>query len=131
MKTATGSFVVSMSPEDESVERDGLSYGRFTNSKTFAGDLVGQSEGVMLTAMTPTKNSAGYVLIEHFSGSLAGRQGSFALQHSSTMARGEPRQSIMVVPDSGTGELGGLTGSMTVEVNAEGHRYTFEYSLSH
>jgi len=82
----------------------------------------------MLTAMTGVKGSAGYVAIERFTGSLAGRTGTFMLQHSGSMDRGAPGLSVSVVPDSGTEELTGLSGSMTIEVG-EGHSYRFDYDL--
>jgi hypothetical protein len=87
----------------------------------------------MLTAMGAVQGSAGYVAIERVTGTLRGRSGSFALQHSSTMTRGKPLQSVIVVPDSGTGELAGLEGSMFIEIadhdGQRKHFYKFEYSL--
>jgi hypothetical protein len=129
MKTATGTFEVKMTPQGEPQASDGLTLGRFLNEKRFAGDLEGKSRGEMLTAMTSVENSAGYVLIERVEGTLEGRAGSFVLQHSSTVARGAQKQSIVVVPDSGTGSLAGLTGEMTVEVSLGKHAYMFRYSL--
>ena len=129
MTTATGTFEVSMEPLGKGENIDGVSYGSYTNRKTFSGDLQGTSRGTMLTAMTPTEDLAGYVLIEQVEGTLHGKRGSFALQHSSTMTRGKQRQNISVVPDSGAGELQGLAGTMIVEVSADGHRYVFQYEL--
>ena len=51
------------------------------------------------------------------------------LQHSGTMDRGRPSLTIGVVPDSATGELTGLAGSMTIEVAQGMHHYAFAYSL--
>ena len=106
--TARGTFQVQMTRLGEPQESGGITLGRFLNEKRFAGDLVGQSRGEMVTVMTPVENSAGYVLIERVQAELGGRVGSFVLQHSSTVARGIERQSIVVVPDSGTGGLVGL-----------------------
>ena len=83
----------------------------------------------MLTAGEIGKGSAGYVAVERVSGSLHGRRGTFALQHHGTMTRGVPRLSIIVVPDSGTGELAGLAGEMTIDLDGGKHSYVFEYSL--
>lgn len=129
MREATGTFKVEMTPLGEPQAIDGLTLGRFLNEKRFAGDLMATSRGEMLTAMTDTENSAGYVLIEHVTGTLGGRRGSFALQHSSTVDRGTQRQSIVVVPDSGKGDLSGLTGEMTVQVSPGKHAYTLRYNL--
>ena len=83
----------------------------------------------MLTAGTDVKGSAGYVAIERVTGTLKGRSGSFVLQHSGTLTRGEPQQSITVVPDSGTGQLVGIAGKLTVIIAAGKHSYEFDYTL--
>jgi len=94
-------------------------------------EVEGTSTGEMLTAGTTVDGSmsAGYVAIERMQGSLAGRRGGFVLQHTATMDRGVQSLTITVVPDSGSGELQGLRGSLAIEVVAEEHRYTFDYSL--
>jgi hypothetical protein len=98
-------------------------------NKQFHGDLTGTSEGQMLTALTSVKDSAGYVAIERVNGVLNGREGGFVLQHSGTMTRGEQQLTITVVPDSGTDQLAGLTGGMTIKIADGKHYYEFEYSL--
>jgi hypothetical protein len=103
--------------------------GRMTMDKQFHGDLEATSKGQMLTAGTDVKGSAGYVAIERVTGTLNGRAGSFILQHSATLARGVPQQSITVVPDSGTGQLVGISGKMTVIIDAGKHSYVFDYTL--
>jgi len=104
--------------------------GRLTIDKRFHGDLEGISKGEMLATQTEVPGSAGYVAMERVTGSLKGRQGSFVLQHSATMSRGTPTSSITVVPDSGTGELKGITGTMTIAVTSDGgHTYEFSYKI--
>jgi hypothetical protein len=98
--------------------------------KQFHGDLEATSKGQMLAAVTSVKGSAGYVAIEQVTGSLRGRSGTFVLQHSGTMTRGTPQQIVSVVPDSGTGELVGLTGTMTITIADGKHSYDFEYTLA-
>jgi hypothetical protein len=123
---ATGPFDVKMTP----AAADDAAVGRFTLDKKYHGDLEGGGMGEMLTAMTAVKGSAGYVAIEKVTGTLAGRTGSFHLQHHGSMNRSAPTLLITVVPDSGTGELTGLAGKMDISVAADGaHYYTFEYSL--
>ena len=97
--------------------------------KTFYGDLSATSQGEMLSAMTGVEGSAGYVAIEQVSGVLLGRTGSFALQHLGVMDRGENRLILAVVPDSATGELGGLSGAMAIEIEGGDHLYTFDFDL--
>jgi hypothetical protein len=103
--------------------------GRRSIDKQFHGELEATSKGEMLSAGTAVKGSAGYVAIERVTGKLAGRQGSFVLQHSATMNRGQPSLSIAIVPDSGTNELTGLTGKMMIEITDGKHFYDFEYEL--
>jgi hypothetical protein len=130
MKTqADGRFDVKLSPQEEKDPSEASFAGRMSISKQFYGDLEGTSVGQMLGVRTSTPGSAGYVAMEQVKGSLQGRNGTFVLQHSSTMNRGEPRQSVTVVPDSATGELEGLVGEMTIEISAEEHLYHFVYSL--
>ena len=126
---ATGAFDVKVVPQkpDTQIAR-AANLGRLTIDKRFHGDLEGISKGEMLAAHTETKGSAGYVAMERVTGTLKGRSGSFVLQHSGTMARGAQSASISVVPDSGTGELRGLSGKMVINVTADGaHSYEFEF----
>ena len=97
--------------------------------KKFSGDLVASARGQMLTASTGMKGSAAYVAIDQVTGELGGRRGSFVLQHSGSMNRGVPTLSIMVVPDSGMGELAGLTGTLSINIIDGKHFYDFIYSL--
>ena len=100
-----------------------------TIDKQFHGDLEATSKGQMLTAGTGVKGSAGYVAIEKVSGVLHGRSGTFVLQHTGTMTRGTPQLTITVVPDSGTDQLVGLSGKMTIKIADGKHSYEFEYTL--
>jgi hypothetical protein len=98
--------------------------------KQFSGDLEATSKGQMLAAMTDTTGSAGYVAIERVKGTLHGQKGTFALQHSGTMTRGAPQLIINVVPDSGTDQLVGLAGKMTINIVDGKHFYEFDYTLA-
>jgi hypothetical protein len=100
-----------------------------TIDKQFHGDLAGTSQGQMLSAMTAVQGSAGYVAIEKVTGTLHGKSGSFVLQHHGTMTRGAPALTITVVPDSGTDQLSGLTGHMTIKLTDGKHFYEFEYTI--
>jgi hypothetical protein len=126
---ATGTFEVKLSPQAPDASAGDPTVGRMAIDKQFHGDLEAASKGQMLTAMTDTKGSAGYVALERIVGTLGGRSGTFALQHSGTMTRGVPRLSVTVVPDSGTGELAGIDGQMTIEVAEGKHRYDLAYTL--
>ena len=130
MPHATGPFDVKLNLLESYNRDEHASVGRMSIDKQFHGDLEATSKGEMLTAMGTIKGSAGYVAIERVTGALHGRSGSFALQHSSTMARGAPSQNITVVPDSGTGELAGLSGSMTIVLADGKHSYEFDYEIA-
>jgi hypothetical protein len=125
MARATGTFEVQLTPQNAADP----TLGRMTIDKQFRGDLEGTSKGEMLSAMTEVKGSAGYVAIERVTANLGGRTGTFALQHSATMTRGTPQLLISVVPDSGTGELASLAGTMTIDITDGNHSYVFEYTL--
>lgn len=125
---AVGDFDVKVIPQtgEEGFE----AVGRMLLDKQFHGDLEAISKGQMLAAGTAVKGSAGYVAMEQVSGMLHGRTGTFVLQHSGTMNRGEPQLSVTVVPDSGTGELVGLAGRMDIIIEGGKHSYDFEYALN-
>jgi hypothetical protein len=124
---ATGTFEVKLTPQ--AAKDDPVS--RMSIDKQFHGDLEASSKGEMLSVLSGVKGSAGYVAMEGVSGTLRGHSGSFVLQHSGTMNRGEPQLSVTVVPDSGTGDLAGLTGKMEIIIADGKHSYVFEYSLTH
>jgi hypothetical protein len=126
---ARGTFEVKLTPEAPDGTPADSALGRLTMVKQFHGDLEGSSRGQMLTAMTPTEGSAGYVAIERVTGKLNGRAGTFVLQHSGTMSQGKQQLTIAVVPDSGTGELLGLAGQMVITIANGKHSYEFEYTL--
>lgn len=130
MDHAIGPFEVKIAPQkpDNDVAAS-ANLGRMSIDKKFSGELEATSKGEMLTAMTEVKGSAGYVAIECVNGELHGRKGTFILQHSATMRRGEPELSITVVPDSGTGELVGIAGKMTIKIDEGKHFYEFDYTL--
>ena len=128
---ATGSFevkVVQQKPDTQIARAANL--GRLTIDKRYHGELEGTGKGEMLAAQTDTKDSAGYVALERVSGTLKGRSGSFVLQHNGTRDRGKAATAVLVVPDSGTGELRGLSGRMNIIVAPDGaHSYEFDYRL--
>jgi len=126
---ATGPFEVKLLPQEPEDKTDGSTLGRFSIDKEFHGDLEATSKGQMLSAGTDVKGSAGYVAIERVIGTLHGKRGTFVLQHNGVMTRGAPQLTIIVVPDSGTGELTGLSGAMQINIADGRHSYDFDYTL--
>lgn len=126
---AHGIFEVKLAALQQYNSAEEAKLARMSIDKEFRGDLKATSKGEMLSAGTDVKGSAGYVAIERVTGTLSGRSGSFVLQHNATMTRGVPYMNIVVVPDSGTGQLLGLSGNMKITVADGKHSYEFEYSL--
>lgn len=126
---ATGTFEVKITPQVDDKTGD-PTVGRMAIDKQFHGALEGTSKGQMLAVMTDVKDSAGYVAMERVNGTLDGKSGSFALQHTGTMNRGAQELTITVVPDSGTGQLKGLAGKMKINIADGKHSYEFDYTLA-
>jgi hypothetical protein len=130
MPVATGAFTVKLSPQPADGREAASFLGRLAIDKRFEGDLEATSVGQMLAARGEKPESAGYVAIERLTGSLAGRSGSFMLQHSGHSSPAGQSLAINVIADSGTGELKGMSGTMTIAIAPDGaHSYTFKYSL--
>ncbi len=134
MPLAHGPFEVKLQALPTEAAREGIAFGRLSIDKQFLpghdGGLAATAKGEMLSALTGIQGSAGYVAIEFVTGTLAGRSGTFALQHSGTMDRGVATLSVTVVPDSGTDGLQGLRGFMRIIVDGGKHLYEFEYELA-
>jgi len=126
--TAHGTFdvkVIPQAPDDAA----GGPFGRLFLDKKFHGQLDATSKGQMLGARTAVEGSAGYVAMEIVSGTLDGRKGSFILQHSGSMTKGAATLTVTIVPDSGTDELVGIAGRMTIIIADGKHSYELEYTL--
>jgi hypothetical protein len=126
---AEGSFDVksTLLPADDATT--GTSIGRVALDKQFHGDLDAASKGEMLGAGNPATGTAGYVAMEQVTGTLHGKSGSFALEHKGTLEGGKFEPNVTVVPGSGTGELTGIAGDMTITIAAGKHSYSFDYTL--
>lgn len=126
---ASGTFIVTITPLPAEENVGDPCIGRMSLHKEFRGDLEATAHGQMLATMTPVEGSAAYVALDRVTGSLRGRNGSFSLQHCGVMNCGTPELSICVVPDSGTDELAGITGSLSIRIVDRTHFYDMEYSL--
>lgn len=130
MKQAKGKFSITFKPLECSLHSGVNTLARLAFSKEFTGDMVGQSQGEMLSCRSPEPGSAGYVAIETMDVVLEGKRGCLVFQHSSTLDQGAPRQSIQVVPNSGTGELAGISGQVEIQIVEGVHFYQFSYQLA-
>lgn len=129
--TAKGTFdTAGWDPKPPFDDRDGVTLGLVTLTKTFHGDLAGTSVVTMMVASTPVEDSRSYVALERIEGTLEGRSGSFVVQHNAVSDRGGQSLRVSVVPDSGTGGLAGLRGEMTISIAPDGsHSYTFDHEF--
>jgi hypothetical protein len=122
---AHGSFDVKMTPQPG----DDTKLGRILLDKQFHGALEATGQGQMLTAGSEREDSAVYVAVERVTGTLGGRTGTFVLHHTGIMTRGAPNLTIRVVPDSGTGALTGISGTMSIDIRDGKHLYDFDYTI--
>lgn len=130
MSTAEGTFDIDRWDDETYLDADGIKLGHVSVAKTFRGGLSGVSTARLLTAGGPVPTSAAYVAIERFVGAVDGVEGSFVLQHSAVMAGGSGDMSVRVVPDSGTGKLAGISGTLRIDKAADGtHSYRLEYEV--
>ena len=123
---AKGSFDVKTLPQPP--VQGGGPFGLLVLDKHFHGDLDGPSAGVMIAGGV-AKGSGAYGALEQVTGTLHGRSGSFMLLHRGTMQGSSYQLTVDVVPDSGTGELAGLSGSMKIIIEGKNHSYEFDYRL--
>jgi hypothetical protein len=128
-RRAAGSFDVKTAPLAGDDATASTLIGRYALIKQFHGDLEAASKGEMLAAGDPSSGNAGYVAIEQITGTLSGHHGSFALQHIGAMDHGNLKLSVTVVPGSGSDELTGISGSMTILNDSGKHSYEFEFTL--
>jgi len=126
--TARGTFEVKMTPQPPD-DGAGGGFERLFGDKQFHGELEGVSKGQMLATRSKVEGSGAYVALELVTGKLKGRRGSFVLQHKGTMSKGVYMMDVTVVPDSGTDELVGIAGKMTISIEGDKHSYNFEYTL--
>lgn len=128
---ASGAFDVKMAPQKaDNAVAEAANLSRMSLDKQYHGDLEATAKGEMLATSPDAKGSGVYVALERVTGTLKGRSGSFLLHHTGIMRRGVPQLIIEVVPDSGTGQLAGLSGKMNINIAAGGkHSYDFEYAL--
>lgn len=129
MQRVSGAFSVTMTPAAPPAHVGRTQTGRMLLDKQYLGELAATGTGEMLSAVSDTKGSAGYVAMERVTGTLKGRAGSFVIQHSGTMHAGVQQLSVIIVPDSGTGQLEGIAGTMAIRMVEHQHFYDLDYLL--
>lgn len=129
MPVISGEFEVAMQPQSMSEVAAGSGIGRMSLDKRYHGALAAEGKGEMLAYMDRALGSGAYVAVERVSGTLEGRSGGFLLHHTGVMTRNTPALTVAVVPDSGTGELAGLSGTLRIRIEQGKHYYDFDYAL--
>ncbi len=131
MAVARGTFEVVLTPQQATAAEGAPALGRMVIDKSYVGELTGTGRGQMLSSMTATDGSAGYVAQEVVDATLGGKTGSFVLQHVGVMNRGDASLEMQVIPDSGTGQLAGISGGVTIDIDDDGvHHYEFTFDLA-
>jgi Protein of unknown function (DUF3224) len=125
---ATGTFDVKVQPQTVSEFETANTLARYSLDKEIHGEMEGASKGEMLTT-SEANGLAVYVALERVTATLSGRSGTFLLQHNASMTKTSQQMQITVVPDSGTGQLIGITGTFTIKIVEKKHFYDFAYSL--
>jgi len=126
---ANATFVNATYDEEAYDDRDGVVLGRIRITRTFAGELEGESSAELLTARMEA-GSATYVALDRIAGRLVGRSAAFVLAHHGTVSAAGAETAASVVPDSATGELKGLRGRGSISVAEDGtHTLTLEYEF--
>jgi len=123
---AHGTFTVKVAPLTP-VPAEGI--GRYSIDKVITGDLEATTKGEMFSGGDPKSGEAGYVAIELVTGTLAGKHGSFVLQHSATMDKSGLNMTVIITPGSGTGDFKGISGTFTIKIEGGVHNYDLEYTL--
>ena len=127
---AKGTFTVNLNPLTiDFPGTEGNNLGRMRIEKNYSGELTASGHGEMLSVRTAVPQSAGYVAIEQVTGTLAGKRGSFILQHYGLMSPDGESLTMEIVPDSGTGEWQGIAGRLTIQRTGDEHAYQLEYDL--
>jgi Protein of unknown function (DUF3224) len=125
---ASAPFTNDRYDEEPYGEGGGTELQRVHISRTFTGDLEGTSTAEILIARSEGGGAyTGHDLIE---GKLAGRSGTFVIQHGGIMGPEGISNTGTIVPGSGSGDLEGITGEGTLLADEEGnHTLTLDYEL--
>ncbi len=122
--SATGTFEVKLEPQEDS----DAPAGRMIIRKKYSGDLLGSGIGQMLSKRTEG-GTAAYSAVEEFSGSVAGKNGSFTLIHNGFISPQTQKLEVYVLRGSGTGDLANISGTLDIIQEGGAHKYVFNYEL--
>jgi hypothetical protein len=124
---AKGPFDVTLTPQQTA---DDAAVARMLLYKEFHGDLEAIAHGEMMAAHEPLTGAGVYVAIDRVTGTLHGKSGSFLIAHRGIRNADGQDLSIVIVPGSGTGQLTGITGAVSIEIVDKKHFYSMEYALA-
>jgi uncharacterized protein DUF3224 len=125
----SATFVNATYDEEPYDDQGGTVLGRIRITRTFEGDLVGESSAELLKARTEA-GSATYVALDRIACRLGDRAGTFVLVHHGSVSAAGSANAASVVPDSGSGELTGLRGRGSISVAEDGtHTLALDYEF--
>jgi hypothetical protein len=125
---ASAPFTNDRYDEEAYAEAEGVELSRVHISRTFTGDLAGESTAELMIAKS--EGGGGYVGHDKITGTLAGKAGSFVFQHTGIMGPAGITNTGTIVPGSGRGELEGITGEGTMLADDDGnHTLTLAFEL--
>jgi hypothetical protein len=128
---ATGTFTVTTAMADTSTIGKAAGIARMTIDKVWSGAIEGTSKGEMLSS-GEANGAVAYVAIEKMTVSVNGKSGTFIFRHGATMMMSDPSTAVLevlVVPQTGTGQLTGIEGKLAITIDASVHSYDFAYTL--
>jgi hypothetical protein len=129
---AQASFSVKKWEEAPYLELDGgVKFSQAHVENIYQGDIEGESTLEYLLYYNGD-GSYSFVGLEHITGRLDGRSGSFVIQHQGTDENGATKSTCFVVPGSATGELKGLRGEGGFLLDGQAERYpiVLEFELN-
>ena len=117
-----------LKPYDETPDSPTLSRG--TVKKTFDGELKGESTGEILMYLA-ADGSAAYTIMDKVSGELGERAGTFVLIHGATHTPGDTSRALgTIAPNSGTGELQGISGTIEFKSDENGKYIILDFDFA-
>jgi hypothetical protein len=125
---ASAPFTNDRYEEEPYGEAEGAELSRVHISRTFTGDLEGESTAELMIAKS--EGGGGYVGHDRITGRLGGKSGGFVFQHGGIMGPDGVSNTGAIVPGTGIGELEGITGEGTMLADEDGnHTLTLQYEL--
>jgi hypothetical protein len=104
--------------------------GKMTGNKTFTGDIEGTGV-IEMISVGNDEQSLAYVAVERLNVTIAGRTGSFVMQHLANVNDGRSQLTYLVIEGAGTGDFAGIRGEGRIDIDDTGaHTLTLDYDVA-